>query len=63
MKTFIEWINESYYGQIVNTNYANDVYLQTRVNSARTAREANIDMSKDKADCNYRKKRCGKKSK
>lgn len=63
MIKFSDWLRESYYGQIVNTNYANDVYLQTRVKSARVEREANIDMSADKAECNFRKKRCHKNNK
>jgi hypothetical protein len=60
MIKFSEWLKESYYGQIVNTNYANDVYLQTRVKSARVEKEADVQMSGDKADCNFRKKRCHK---
>lgn len=62
MIKFIEWLQESYYGQVVDTNYENDVYLQTRVKSARVEKQANIQMSPDKANCNYLKKRCTKKN-
>lgn len=60
MKSFSQWIKESYYGQIIHTNYVNDEFMQTRVNSNRMARVAFKDMSPNKADCKYLKIGCKK---
>lgn len=63
MISFKDWLKESYYGQVVDTNYANDEFLQTMVNSNKMAKVASKKMSNDKADCNYLKVGCKKSSK
>ena len=63
MISFKQWFQESYYGQVVQTNYVNDEFMQTRVNSGRMARVALKDMSNNKADCNYLKVGCKKSDK
>lgn len=60
MKSFGEWLKETYYGHIIHTNFDNDEFMQTRVNSNRLARVAFKDMSPDKANCKYLKIGCKK---
>jgi len=59
MLTFRNWIAE-YAGQVVNTNFANDEFLQTRVKSKSYETVARIEKSPDKANCNYLKIGCKK---
>lgn len=59
MITFRRWLSE-YAGQVVNTNFNNDEFLQTRVNSKSYERVATIEKSPDKANCNYLKVGCKK---
>jgi hypothetical protein len=63
MISFKKWLQESSYGQVYSTLNVNDEFMQTRVNSGRMARVAFKDMSDDKANCNYLKVDCKKRSK
>ena len=61
MISFKQWLVE-YSGQVVSTNY-NDEFMQTRVNSKSYEKVASMDLSPDKANCNYLKIGCKKEKK